>query len=79
MNIFKKFYFRTYQTVFKMALPFLPYREPEILKSNDDVAIVLKDTKISNVLLVTDKGIRNLGQYMKMWYQTPHHKMLMRR
>ena len=61
MNIFKKFYFRTYQTVFKMALPFLPYREPEILKSNDDVAIVLKDTKLSNVLLVTDKGIRNLG------------------
>lgn len=61
MNIFKKFYCRTYQTVFKIMLPFLPYREPKILKTNDDVLSVLKENNISSVLLVTDLGIRGLG------------------
>ena len=59
MNIFKKMYCRTYQGVFKMMLPVLPYREPEILKTDSEVVAVLKDIK--NVLLVTDKGIRGLG------------------
>jgi len=61
MNIFKKFYCRTFQTVFKWALPILPYREPEILKNDDDILKVIKDGDIKNVLLVTDKGIYNLG------------------
>ena len=61
MNIFKKFYCRTYQTIFKCALPLLPYREPKILKNNKEVAGVLKDNNIQNILLVTDKGIKNLG------------------
>lgn len=61
MNIFKRFYCRAYQTVFKMMLPLLPYREPNILKSNDEVLDILKQKSISNVLLVTDQGIRSLG------------------
>ncbi|MBR2909362.1 MAG: iron-containing alcohol dehydrogenase [Clostridia bacterium] len=59
MNIFKKMYCRTYQGVFKMMLPVLPYREPEILKTDGEVVEVLENIK--NVLLVTDKGIRGLG------------------
>ena len=59
MNIFKKMYCRTYQGVFKMMLPVLPYREPEILKTDSEVVEVLENIK--NVLLVTDKGIRGLG------------------
>ena len=59
MNIFKKMYCRTYQGVFKMMLPVLPYREPEILKTDSEVIEVLENIK--NVLLVTDKGIRGLG------------------
>ena len=59
MNIFKKMYCRTYQGVFKMMLPFLPYREPEILETDGEVVEVLENIK--NVLLVTDKGIRGLG------------------
>jgi len=59
MNIFKKIYYRTYQGIFKLAIPLLPYREPEILETDDDVCLVLKNIK--NVLLVTDKGIRGLG------------------
>lgn len=61
MNIFKKLYCRTYQTIFKLALPFLPYREPKILNSNEEVISVLKQNKIKSVLLVTDKGIKNLN------------------
>ena len=61
MNIFKKFYCRTFQTVFKLALPILPYREPKIIKTNEDVVEVLKQNNINSILLVTDKGIRGLG------------------
>lgn len=61
MNIFKRFYCRTYQKVFKSLLPVLPYREPKLLKSYADIADVLKDKKVSKVLLVTDKGINSLG------------------
>lgn len=61
MNIFKKIYCRTFQTVFKWALPILPYRQPKILKSEAEVVSVLKDREKKSVLLVTDKGIRSLG------------------
>lgn len=61
MNIFKRIYCRTFQAAFKLALPILPYREPEILKINEDAAKVLKSNSITSVLLVTDKGIKSLG------------------
>jgi len=61
MNIFKKFYCRTYQTIFRIMLPLLPYREPKILQNDDEVVKVLKKSNIKNVLLVTDKGIRGLS------------------
>lgn len=61
MNLFKKVYCRTFQTIFKLALPILPYREPKILKTNNDVIEILKLNKVESVLLVTDKGIRNLN------------------
>lgn len=60
MNVFKKLWFRTYQTVFKLALPILPYRQPKIMTNYDDVIEVLTDKDVESVLLVTDKGIRNL-------------------
>lgn len=33
MNKLEKVYCRTYQTIFKLALPFLPYRTPEVVGS----------------------------------------------
>lgn len=63
MNIFKKFYCRTFQTGMKILLPLLPYREPKILNSNDDVATVLRNNNVNNVLLVTDQGISKLGLF----------------
>lgn len=61
MNIFKRIYCRTFQTIFRIALPFLPYREPKILKTDDDVVNLLKENGIKSVMLVTDKGIRGIG------------------
>jgi len=61
MNLFKKMYCRTFQTIFKLALPILPYREPKIIKTDDEMIEVLKQNKIESVLLVTDKGIRGIG------------------
>ena len=61
MNIFKKAYCRIYQGVFRLMLPLLPYREPKILKTNEEVASLLKAKGKQSVLLVTDKGIRRLG------------------
>lgn len=61
MNIFKALYCRTFQTVFKVALPILPYREPSILESNIDVIDTLKQNNKSRIFLVTDQTIRNIG------------------
>ena len=61
MNIFKRIYCRIYQFIFKLALPFMPYRKPQILSSCDDIPDVLKKHKIESVLIVTDKGIVNAG------------------
>ncbi|MDE6294027.1 MAG: iron-containing alcohol dehydrogenase, partial [Clostridiales bacterium] len=61
MNIFNKLYCRTFQFVFKAALPLLPYRQPEILKSVDDVPAVLKDNNIDKVFVVTDGGVMKCG------------------
>lgn len=61
MNIFKKIYCRVFQTGFYIAMPFLPYREPTIYSSVEEIPDILKKEKINSILLVTDKGIRNLG------------------
>ena len=61
MNRFKKIYCRTFQTVFKLVIPLLPYRNPEIIGSLKAVPEVLKKKKCRNVLIITDAGIRSLG------------------
>lgn len=61
MNIFKKLYCRTFQVIFRIAIPLLPYREPKLLKDNDELIALLQEKQIKSILLVTDKGIRGLG------------------
>ena len=51
MNPLKKIYCRIFQNVFKFALPFLPYRNPEIISSLKAVPDVLKKKKCENVLI----------------------------
>ena len=61
MNFFKTLWCRTYQTVFKILLPVLPYREPQILKNYDELVFEFKRNNISKCLLVTDAGLNKLG------------------
>lgn len=61
MNEVKKLYCRTFQTVFKLALPVLPYRKPKIVGSVKRLPEILQKYKYSSVLIITDAGIRSLG------------------
>ena len=61
MNIFKKIYCRTFQFVLKVAIPFLPYREPKILKDYNELAKMLKEKELNRVLIVADKNLIALG------------------
>ena len=61
MNTLKKIYCRTFQTAFRIAIPFLPYRKPEILSSMSELSSLFAKKNIKSVLLVTDPSIRGLG------------------
>jgi alcohol dehydrogenase class IV len=61
VNIFKKIYCRTFQFVFKIALPILPYRDPKIVNCLVDIPQVIKNNGKCKPLIVTDKNIRGLG------------------
>lgn len=61
MNVFRRAYCRTFQTVLKIALPFLPYKNPKIISDIKDIARVVKTRGKKKPLLVTDKTIYGLG------------------
>ena len=61
MNPIRKAYCRAFQTCFKLALPFLPYRKPKIFKSVCELPGLFDKKKINKVLLVTDKSVRKIG------------------
>ena len=57
MNILKKIYCRAFQLGFKVAIPILPYREPQILDGMEKIPKVLLGQNKDKVLIVTDAGI----------------------
>ncbi|MGN0371167.1 MAG: iron-containing alcohol dehydrogenase [Butyrivibrio sp.] len=59
MNPLKKAYCRAYQTVFKLALPLLPYRKPKRLESVNELPALFIKKNIDSVMLVTDASIRS--------------------
>ncbi len=61
MNIVEKLYCRLFQTGFRIAIPVLPYRDPQVLASEQEIAEVLLQKKIAAVLIVTDKSLHGLG------------------
>lgn len=61
MNKLKKLYCRTFQTAFKIAIPFLPYRKPRIIRSVKGIPDTLRKHKSNSVLIITDSGVRKLG------------------
>ena len=61
MNILKKLWCRTYQMAFRMVIPILPYRQPELHDSLDSMADIVRSRGISRILIVTDQGLVRAG------------------
>ena len=61
MNPIKAIYCRTVQTVLRTALPVLPYREPQVFHSCEELPAVFQKEAIRRVLVVTDTGIVRSG------------------
>lgn len=75
MNIFERCFCRIYQFCFRAALPLLPYREPAILNSMEQVAETLTHKNKSSVLIVTDKGIIDTGLVTPLIAVLEKHKI----
>lgn len=61
MLLLKKIWCRVFQTVFRVALPILPYREPKVISSCSELDGVFAKEKTVSVLIVTDQGIVKNG------------------
>ncbi|MDE7220183.1 MAG: iron-containing alcohol dehydrogenase [Oscillospiraceae bacterium] len=61
MNPLMKCYCRTFQLAFRLAMPVMPYREPERFDSIRALPPLLERLGIRSVLLVTDRPLREAG------------------
>lgn len=61
MFFFKAACCRAYQTAFRLALPILPYREPEIVSTCVALDGVFLKENVKRVLIVADQGVKNAG------------------
>ena len=66
MNIAAKVFCRVFQAAFHIALPILPYRKPQIYENITGIAPLLREQKISSVLLITDPALRGAGITMPL-------------
>lgn len=57
MFFVKAAFCRAFQTVFRLALPILPYREPQIVGSVCNLPEIFRKENRRSVLIVTDRGI----------------------
>ncbi len=61
MFLLKKIGCRIFQIGFRAALPILPYREPKLISSCNDLNTVFDEAHTKYVLVVTDCGVVNNG------------------
>lgn len=66
MHPINKIYCRIFQKAFHIALPFLPYRKPQIIESVTDIPATLKRAGSKKVCIVTDASIHSLGLMDRM-------------
>ena len=66
MNPTKTIFCRSFQTVFKLAIPILPYRTPKILRSVQEIPTCLQEKGLGNVLIVTDGFLHKSGMLEPM-------------
>lgn len=75
MNRFRKLYCRAFQTAFKLALPFLPYRKPQIIGSVKEIPDVIRGSDKNSVLIITDSTIRGLGLTSRLERALERHEI----
>ena len=61
MNLIFRTYCHAFHIVSRLALPFLPYRNPTIYDSVTKVAPLLRQRGVRSALLVTDASLRAFG------------------
>lgn len=61
MNPIAKCYCRLYQLAFRLAMPLMPYREPERFDSINSLPPLFGRLNVRSVLLVTDEPLRQAG------------------
>ncbi|MGM9552623.1 MAG: iron-containing alcohol dehydrogenase [Clostridia bacterium] len=66
MNVLQKIYYRAFQNIFKIAIPFMPYRSPRITETIEKIPIILREKDFNNVLIVTDKTVRRIDAFKKL-------------
>ena len=66
MKPMKKVFCRVYQFCFHLALPVLPYREPKILKSVNEIPVEIKKLNLKKALIITDEFLKKSGVIEEM-------------
>lgn len=61
MNIFYRAYCRIFQGVFRLALPLLPYKNPEVRNAISEIPEVLSAHGVKRPLVVTDAALFGCG------------------
>ena len=61
MNPLKKIYCRCFQFAFRLAIPLMPYRKPQIFSTFSECVTELKSLGVTSLLLVTDSFLRKSG------------------
>lgn len=64
LNVFQKIYYRAFQAVFRVIMPMLRLRKPELLKGEGSILKLpefIKAKGVDSVLVVTDNGLYSLG------------------
>ena len=64
MHLLSRLFCRTYQAVFRLMLPILPYREPECFKSVQDLGVLMLPRKPAAAAEKFIAAIRNMNQRM---------------
>lgn len=61
MNLFKRIYCRTFQTVLRCALPVLPYKKPVVINCISDIPDTVLKMNCSRALIIADAAVTRLG------------------
>lgn len=67
MFVVKAAFCRVFQKAFRLAIPFMPYREPEKVSSCEYMGELLRKKGVEKALIVTDRGIEENGLTLSVY------------